>query len=463
MDTMFSYNMYPLITKPTRVTHSSVSLIDNIFTNTVHGDRNVGILYSDFSDHFPIFCISSLQSSCNRHVVNNRKKSRLINDSHMNMFKENLVSVNWSDGVKCDNVNDSYNIFFEKIYKVYDNCFPLQLNCVSNQHNSIKPWITKEILKSVKRKHRLYETFLKKPSDQHKRKYLLYKNKLTNISSSSKRNYYNNLFDNVKGDLKKTWRQINLILGNKKENAFPKTMYHENIKISSRIDVAQYFNSFFVNIGTKLSSSISSSHSFQEFLPDKSFNSFYIKPTCVNEIIEIASTLKSNKACGPDGISPKVVKQFIHYFVQLLCDVFNKSFVSGIMPDSLKIAKITPIYKKNDINNIENYRPVALLSIFCKILEKIMHRRLYDFLNKCKILINDQFGFRKDFSTSLSILNLTDYILQELNSGNFCCGVFMDLSKAFDTIDHHILLKKIELLGYSWYTASMVSKLFIKS
>ena len=123
------------------------------------------------------------------------------------------------------------------------------------------------------------------------------------------------------------------------------------------------------------------------------------------------------------------------------------SFTTGIVPNKLKIAKIVLLFKKNNPEYFENYRPVALISIFAKLLEKLMYNRLYDFLTIHNILIPVQFGFRKNHSTSLSVLNFSDYILQELDKGIFCCGVFMDLCKAFDTIDHHILLKELFLYG----------------
>ena len=136
-------------------------------------------------------------------------------------------------------------------------------------------------------------------------------------------------------------------------------------------------------------------HSFQEYLTVSNPNSFFVKPLLPSDIVEICSSLNASKPNGPDDISIKVAKQCIHYYVDPLCDIFNKSLCFGIVPDKLKIAQIIPLHKKNNLENIENYRPIALLSVFAKMLEKIMHKQLYNFLTKYKCIIPEQFGFRK--------------------------------------------------------------------
>ena len=126
------------------------------------------------------------------------------------------------------------------------------------------------------------------------------------------------------------------------------------------------------------------------------------------------------------------------------------------MPNSLKFAKVVPVFKKGNANDLTNYRPIAILPLFAKILEKIIHERLYTFLQVNNVLTDAQFGFRKKISTALAVSNLCTYIQNELEKNNFCIGLFMDLSKAFDTIDHHILLKKLNSCGVrglalSWF------------
>ena len=363
-------------------------------------------------------------------------------------FKKKLASIDWSILSDCSDANESYEIFFEKFFDIYNNCFPIQNIRNRKPVRFKRPWISNGILKSINVKNKLYKRSLKNPTSKNLKKYKHYKNKLLNIIRHSKKKYYEQLFFSLQGDMKKTWSHINNVLGNKRQSTMPSQMFLDNHKFTSKHNIVNQFNTYFVNVGKKLQNSISNStQSYESFISYNSPASFFIRPITNNEIIDISSFIKPGKASGPDEISPRVVKESIYCIVQPLCNIYNLSFTTGIVPNKLKIAKIVPLFKKKNPEYIENYRPVALISIFAKLLEKLMHNRLYDFLTIHNILIPVQFGFRKKYSTSLSVINFSDYILQELDKGNFCCGVFMDLSKAFDTIDHHILLKKLFIYG----------------
>ena len=132
------------------------------------------------------------------------------------------------------------------------------------------------------------------------------------------------------------------------------------------------------------------------------------------------------------------------------------SFVNGIVPYQLKISKVIPVYKKGNRNSVGNYRPISLLDIFEKILEKLKYKRLYDYLSLNNVLYDYQFGFRKYHSTSLALIDVMDDIYQQLDNSNIVIGIYLDLQKAFDTVDHSILLAKLYNYGnrgnvYNWF------------
>ena len=146
-----------------------------------------------------------------------------------------------------------------------------------------------------------------------------------------------------------------------------------------------------------------------------------------------------NKATGPSSIPLKLLHIVADLIVFPLCHIINMSFSKGVFPEKLKIGKVVPIHKGGSTQDINNFRPISLLSIFDKIIEKIMHRRLYDFLEHQSILFENQFGFRKNNSTTYALMEITEKIKESIDSGQFGCGIFIDLKKAFDTVNHDII------------------------
>ena len=217
------------------------------------------------------------------------------------------------------------------------------------------------------------------------------------------------------------------------------------------------FNSFFTNIGPELANNINSPNAhFTDYLSDPNQESLFLTPTNPSEIINIARSLRNSKSSGFDGISMSLLKQIIHPLASPLTHIFNNSLSQGVFPDLFKIAKVNPIFKKDNPHEISNYRPISLLPSISKILEKIVYTRLYKFINKYNILNSNQYGFRKNFSTDLALLQIYDKITNAIAQKEHVIGIFCDLSKAFDTLNHDILLSKLNHYGIrgqslSWF------------
>jgi hypothetical protein len=177
------------------------------------------------------------------------------------------------------------------------------------------------------------------------------------------------------------------------------------------------------------------------------------------ELLALIGSLVDSKCPGPDNIGPRLIKEIQEIIVEPLLYIVNLSFNTGVFPDRLKVAKVLPVYKKGERSLMSNYRPISLLSIFSKIIEKLMHKRLYSFLIKNSILYQYQFGFRKNYSTTLALIEVIDNLIQNLENGNMSVGIYLDLQKAFDTVDHRILLTKIYNYGirgtvFNWFSSS---------
>ena len=181
----------------------------------------------------------------------------------------------------------------------------------------------------------------------------------------------------------------------------------------------------------------------------------FLTATTEEEITKVVSQFESKNSTDSSDISMNVVKKVFMSVCKPFTDICNKSFVNGVFPDKMKIAKVKPLYKSGEKDLFTNYRPVSLLSQFSKILEKLFNNRLDDFLEKNDLLVDEQYGFRKERSTSMAITQLIEELTNANEDKKFTIGVFIDLKKAFDTIDHELLLRKLEHYGirgvaHSW-------------
>ncbi len=165
-------------------------------------------------------------------------------------------------------------------------------------------------------------------------------------------------------------------------------------------------------------------------------------------MVRIIKNLKDKKSPGHDNITPKLLKTCVFPYQDQSKFLLNLSFASGHFPSQLKIAKVIPIFKKNDVTQPGNYRPISLVSIINKVFEKLIYSRLYKFFTKHNILYPYQFGFLENHSTSLALIEIVDYIRQSIENQYYILGIYINLTKAFDTVDHTILLKNYIIMEY---------------
>ena len=212
--------------------------------------------------------------------------------------------------------------------------------------------------------------------------------------------------------------------------------------------IVNIFNDYFSTIAEKTNAKVRfSNKSFDEFFQHPNKNSFFLRPTSSDEITNLILSLNKSKSVGPNGLPTKILKLLKNHISLQLTNIFNLSFSTGVFSSGFKIAKVMPIHKRETKLKCSNYRPISLLSNIDKILEKLMHNKIFEFFEKYKLICPLQFGFRQHYSTSYALLNPSESIMKALDEGSFACGMFVDLEKAFDTVDHNVLLKKLDHYG----------------
>ena len=242
---------------------------------------------------------------------------------------------------------------------------------------------------------------------------------------------------------------INDVLNrNKKPKLNSISLIDDDNTVRDSLESANLFNEYFSNIGSNLASHIQDIEdlSASNFFHDRQNSSIEMQLTNEREIVELVAGL-SDASGGPDEIPAKIMKQVIKDIIKPITHICNISITTGVFPQNLKLSKITPIHKQGSKQNIGNYRPISILNCFSKILEKLILNRFEDFFIYHNTLIPNQHGFTRSKSTTSAILQLTDYVLKQFDSRKYVIGIFLDFKKAFDTIDHEILLKKMENYG----------------
>lgn len=457
IQTLHSHHFTQTITQATRIPPNNtdnLSLIDHTWINSdIH--IKSGVFEIDITDHFPTFTLLNMQTVKQNETY--KKIHRVHNETNIINFMQKLSNYVWN----FDNINsldENFQKFNNSLNKLYCSCFPKATKQYTDKLLS-KPWLTPGIKTSLKTKS-LKLKLMKQGRitiEENKR----YRNLLANVIKRAK-NYYNkNLFVQNQNNPKKTWSIIKNLMG-KKNSKRIKSIVVNNQTITNDKDIANAMNDFFATVATELDSKLPIPNQNTPPVNANELNnnineSLFLTPVTIDECISIINKLKNTKN-DIDCIPIFLLKKVKHLIAEPLCRLINSSLEYGIFPQSLKEACITPIFKEGDPTIITNYRPISVLPYISKILERCIATRITCFLERHNVISPSQYGFQRNKSTTDALADLFENIYDNLDNKQHTLAIYLDFRKAFDTVNHPILLNKLNSVGirgvaHNWFTS----------
>lgn len=441
LDMLSAYGLQCMVTETTRedVNNKTSTCIDHMFVRCNQSHAHAAVVATTISDHYALFGFieemdktknkTSIQGSENI-ILNNKKVNQLINE------------INWKNIIdQSCNTNELFNNIFKAFCDVYEKAE--EYNTSIKRRNAY-PWLSAVLLRCCKIRDKLHKRWLKnKNNELNNIIYKKFNNNLNKRISNAKNTYNMQQFIKYRNNLRVTWQIINNITGKQIKNVdetIKKNFPNEKLEDLTE-EFAQKFKTNVENIIHKCNIETIN------YTTPQVQNSLYLEYTNEMEIFNILNNLNMKKSAGADGIRSMDLKNNAITLTPTITALVNSSLSESIVPNLLKTSLVRPIYKSGKKTEHNNYRPIAILSVVEKVLEEVIVRRLNHFLTKYNIIHENQFGFQKGKNINQLLGLFSNHINQCLGKNMNCLALFIDFSKAFDTLSHEKLINILERSG----------------
>ena len=346
--------------------------------------------------------------------------------------------------------------FKKYFFEILDEVAPIKNIRIKNR---TEPWINSTILDLIRERDKLLYKSNKNKGDKELRgKFNFMRNQVQREIRKAKTNFFKDKIEENKDNPKNLWKQFkNLGYSSKSKSTSKITLDINNNHSFDPKTNSDHMNNFFLNVASNLVNMLPTASGLFSTISNLFKNYYYNKNVILNSLIleQITesfvnaelSRLNPKKSCGIDGMQARFIKDAASEIKVPITYIINLSILSNTVPNEFKYARIKPVFKKGNRNLPENYRPVSILTVVSKVLEKAIYIQLETYLKNNNILYSHQSGFRKKHSTDTCLINLLDYLRTNVSEGKYVGMVLLDLQKAFDTVDHNILYEKLGHMG----------------
>ena len=451
-DQMISFGFNPQINLKTYVPTPGQPLksgLDHVWHNFDDPSENF-VLTPSFSDHCPVAIVF-------RQYVPKLTKKVAFRDYSIKCKTKFIANIDNEFSRYCPpttNVNQYSDYFIDFITKIQNKYFPIRTKVLSEKRYR-SPWINSDVLRCIRKKHLWFKLLKRKRISRHS--YTAYCKALNEVLKIAEEEYFERKFSSLKSNPKKNWKLLNDLLGRTKQSTDQTFIINEQ-ETNDPTVIAQSFNDYFISYPKDIQEQIcGSSLDFSNLIP-RNPNTMYLFNSTDDEVIAVINKIDKNGSLR--DVSMVFIRLTSEYIAPIICDFFNFCLERQTYPDILKIAKVTPIHKKNSKSSIKNYRPISVLSNISKIFENLLFNRLESFFNRAAQLSKKQFGFRKNKNTEQAVIELVNRALPAIENKMFASCVFLDYKACFDTICRSILYEKLARYGVRGRALDFVKSYF---